>query len=151
MGWWSLVGFGRDVRGFAYIGEGWLLGLFGGFGWGFDIGRGCPLLVVRVVNLSRHIEQLYNPLVIDSSLHLAHRLSTLLLRFILNEQVPWICTNIFLFTLYKPIMHNFSILWESFNQIFMKFLPLLWSQMCSHVGSNSIGNSDQSWYLGSFA
>ena len=80
-------------------------------------------------------------------MHLVHRLYSFLLRFVLDEQVTWICANLFLRCLYEPVMDYFTKKRKSLNQVLVKLLPLFCRQVSSHIWRNCISDSDQSWNL----
>lgn len=77
--------------------------------------RGHVLLEVFVVEIARNVVEGDGSFIVDSSLHLSHRLLCLFFAFVLDEEIAGICADIFFLLGYEPVVNNCSELRETFD------------------------------------
>lgn len=108
-------------------------------------GRRCEaLLIILVVQISRDIVEGDLAFVVDSALHFGHGLFGLLFGLIFNEEITRVGANVFLVFLHEPVMNYCSELRKALQKVLLVLLPLLLSELTSHVGCDSIGNTKES-------
>lgn len=109
--------------------------------WSFFGGNGrrsYSLLVVLIVEIAGYVIERDGPLIVDAALHAFHRLLRLLLRLVLDKDVAWVCTDVLLVLLHKPMMHDLPELRKPFNEILLVLRPFVLAELSGHVGGDCV-------------
>jgi hypothetical protein len=108
----------------------------------FDGRRGYAFPEVLVEKIPRNVVEANLTLIVHPPLHLAHGLFRLIFALILDEHVSRVGADFLLLDGNKPVVNNRTELREALEQIFFILVPLLFSQLPSHVGCDAIFHSD---------